>query len=75
MLAFPDAAEAIEWAVVLQLALLRVQWSQEVLQTKVRGEGDQGVRRGRECTFLDLWPVSHCLAGGKVESQTLTLNP
>ena len=36
MLAFPDAADAIEWAVVLQLALLRVQWSQEVLQTQVK---------------------------------------
>jgi hypothetical protein len=35
MLAFNDAASAIEWAVVLQLALLRVQWSQELLQTQV----------------------------------------
>jgi hypothetical protein len=35
MLAFPDAASAIEWAAILQLALLRVQWSQEILQTKV----------------------------------------
>ncbi|GAX82245.1 hypothetical protein CEUSTIGMA_g9673.t1 [Chlamydomonas eustigma] len=38
MLAFKDPAAAIEWAVVLQLALLRVQWSQELLQTQAGSE-------------------------------------
>ena len=38
MLAFGSAAAAIEWAVVLQLALLRVQWSQELLQTQAGSE-------------------------------------
>ena len=38
MLAFPDAEAAIKWAVVLQLALLRVQWSEELLQTRAGSE-------------------------------------
>lgn len=35
MNAFADGAAAIEWAVILQLALLRVQWSNNLLQTQV----------------------------------------